>query len=178
MSEEQIWERLIEKVQASLACMGIPKLTDTRNHRYIRTYDGAQGIGYTAESGYSDMYFPDRSNTLTAVYQTDSEDEMLYYILYQCAERYAKQYEMHHRNELEAQWQLPLKYDGRRHWFAMTIQLMHKVYSPEQVEPLIEKYTALMNLWFEVPAWRFDAETLEFAETGIVKPKTGPRRLP
>jgi len=75
------------------------------------------------------MYFPDRCNELVIAFNTDSEDEMLYYILYKNSEKYAQKYEMCHRDELKSKWNFNLKYDGRKHWFEITVQLLNKIYS-------------------------------------------------
>lgn len=183
-TDDQVWAELIEKVQNGLKKMELPPLKHTSNHVDVGMKYRSSG----AYAGYTDTNFKDRSNEIEIRFQTDSEDEMLFYILNNEASSYGFNYEYENRKKLEREWRYhfmtdvsdirtgkatgncgtgwkyDLRYDGRKYWFELEIQKLNRVYPLERLEELIRNRTKLMNRWFNKPRWRFDKERMVFTE--------------
>lgn len=64
--------------------------------------------------------------------------------------------------EENATWKYDAKYDYRKYWFELALYILKGNVSDEMFQAEVQEYERLLNLRFEQPFWRFDAECMEF----------------
>ena len=158
-SDDEAWAELIGKVQLSLCEMGLPELKGTHN-----APTGGWGYRSTPKPCYMESQFIEYRKEPVTMFETESEEEMLFYMLDSEASSYGFDFEYKNRAQLEREWRGSVRYDFRKIWFELQIQYMSKVCPPDRLERLIRERTRLMNRWFRDDHWGFDRNKMEFIE--------------
>ncbi len=189
--EEQVmWYRFCVDIKNKLLTLKIDEyayhvMMDKMTKGTPYTYAG----GYSKEDGYYYVVAGDRGDW-NLIYKTKFYDEAWEQMLKELAHdiayevivknedaiekanrhrwRYYQEYVGREKNRIIYRdvenfiWEYDAKYDYRKYWFEMALNILSKTVSKVAFCAEIENYEKLLNRWFEKPYWKYDVEKASF----------------
>ena len=120
--------------------------------------------GYHPKEGYYYIENGDR-DALFLSCNTEAAEEICFFMMHKrILSVIGRKLELENRAQLEKEWKWNTKYESRKTWFEYDINNLRKLFSEEDVEPIVAEYTGYMNRWFEDEHWRYEPEKGEFME--------------
>lgn len=184
-TEQKKWTDIKEKIR-SYCREAVPAEFADMIERYIGEFAYYEHYaGYCSGEGYYYIEIGDRGAVQLSC-KTDSEEEMLFFLMEKILHGVGRRLELRLRSSEQKNWMYYIdyqstkpgkivwlknesyiyhtKHDTRKWWFEYIIRNLWPYFDATRVNSLVEKYTKLMNRWFEDVHWRYDREKLQFVE--------------
>lgn len=188
--ELEKWRELCKDIRAKFANLKLPAVAyEELEKRLLPGTPYTYAKGYSENDGYFYVEAGDRGNcslVFKTISREEAENQMFKNLAHDVSYRYMvsnmEKIELKYRgdwrfynvvdgrepgrilshDEENETWKYDTKYDYRKYWFEMVLEILKETVPAEVFQDEVQCYEELLNRWFERPFWQFDTEKMEF----------------